>query len=130
MQSDEGRSTRWYLDLLQFAAWLVATALVALNAMLARGVVNLAVMRIGASMPEEKQISRQVRGAAFGWTATVTDMVASIALACIGLGFIIGIEYYFRQGARERRLGGRIVRVLVIEALLAAALYGVSWLLA
>lgn len=126
MDSDEDRPTRWYMDVLHYAAWLVATALVALNAMLARGVVNLTLMRVGAGLSEEGQISRQVRGAAFGWTATVTDMVASIVLACLGLGFIIGIEYYFRRGARRGLLVRRAVRVLLIGALLAGALYGVS----
>ena len=130
MQPDEGRPTRWYMTVLHYVAWLVATALVALNAMLARGVVNLALLRIGAGMSEERQISRQARGAAFGWTATVTDMLATIVLACVGLGFIVGIEYYFRQGVRRGVLMKRIAKVLVIGALLAGALYGVSLLLA
>ena len=129
MQSDEYRPQRWYMDVLHYVAWLVATALVALNAMLARGVVKLTLMRLGAGMSEERQISRQVRGAAFGWTVTVTDMVVSILLACVGLGLIIGIEYYFRQGARQGVLVRHTIRVLGIGALLTGVLYGISLLL-
>jgi cytochrome bd-type quinol oxidase subunit 2 len=117
------------MGVLHFVAWLAATALVGVNAMLARSVVTLAILRIGAGMSREEQVNRQARGVAFGWTATVAGMVTTVVMACAAVALIVGIEYYFRRGAQRGELVKRIVKVLAIGVVVGAVLYGSTLLL-
>ncbi len=116
-------------DVLHFAAWLVASFGALVDLALARGLAQVVMTRLGAGMSAEKALQLRASGSSFGWTATVVGMTVTVALACLGLGLIIWLEYYLRRGAESERLLRRTIKALTIELGVGVAMYLASLLL-
>ncbi|MBN1250330.1 MAG: hypothetical protein JXC32_21885 [Anaerolineae bacterium] len=116
----------WVQTLVYVLAWIVAVGLLIVLMILIRGLVMDTMTIIGllqaSADPEQWRATRLT----YGWIKATVDRSLLLVLACAGLGLVIGVETYFRQGIPKGQLYRRIKRVMIIEVAIGAAAWTLS----
>ncbi len=130
MTNQDERPDRWVDDILYFFSWVVSSVLVGANFLLARGLVQAIMARIGAALsPEHLAQRREMYAAPYDRVAYAVVQVATLVLACISLAVVIYIERYLDRGVTEGRILERIRRTFIILLASGVLLYGSTLLL-
>lgn len=108
-------------SLLYIIAWLASTALILADLATLRYLVLGIVTWIGVNWATSSHQKVLSAGHAFGWTIEVVDQAMLLIMACVGIGFAIILEYYYRRGLHKGLLIKRVVTAMAIQLAIAGA---------
>jgi len=105
----------WKQTLLYIVTWFVSVALLVWDLAVLRGWIRMFMVWVGgisAQGPLERfQMSGIIRFA---------DKAFIFVMGFVGIGVVVFLEYYYRNGAAQGLLGRRIVRVMPVQLLIVA----------
>ena len=77
------------------------------------------VVWVGTLRSAEERLRDLSAGRMYGWTVETVSMISLLVLLCGVVGFVVWVEYYYRRGASAGLLGKRVLRVCIIQGIIA-----------
>ena len=111
----------WVKNLGALGGWAASTMLSVIDLWaLQNAFVKIAVWA-GTLRSSEQHLRDLTNGSSYGWTVETIRMTALLVLLCVVVGFEVWVEYFYRRGASQGLLAKRVIRVTLIQALIAVA---------
>lgn len=101
------------------AGWTVSTFLsIADLWFVQQAVIHIAIW-VGTLRSAEVRLRDLTAGKSYGWTVETISMISLLILLCGVVGFEVWVEYYFRRGATLGVLAKRVIKVFIIQGIIA-----------
>lgn len=109
----------WKRNLATLGGWVASILLSIIDLWLVQqAIVNL-VIWAGTLRSAEDRLRDLSAGKSYGWTVETVSMTSMLVLLCAVVGFEVWVEYFYRRGATLGLLAKRVLRISIIQGIIA-----------
>jgi hypothetical protein len=109
----------WKKNLACLAGWVASIFLsIADLWSIQQAIVQVAIWA-GTLRSAEERLRDLSAGKAYGWTVEVVSTTSLLILLCMAVGFEVWVEYFYRRAGTSGLLAKRVLRVSIIQVVIA-----------